>query len=50
MASPNTNLDGNIYPRNWLRKETSHPLALSLFTNAVFSNDQKPFSWFIPIF
>ena len=37
---------GIFHPRNWPRQETSHPLALSLFTNANFSNDQKLSSFF----
>ena len=37
---------GIFHPRNWLRQETSHPW-LSLFTNANFSNDQKPPLFFV---
>ena len=40
---------GIFHPRNWLcKKLVIHQL--SLFTNANFSNDQKHFSWLIPIF
>ena len=51
MVFPHTNLDGNLSPLNWLRQETSHPLALSLFTNENLSNDQNmPSLFFIEIY
>ena len=41
---------GIFRPRNWLRQETGHPLALSLFANENLSNDKNTLSWLIHVF
>ena len=40
---------GIFHPQNWLRQETSHPLALSSQMQ-FFSNHQNPFSYLISTF